>query len=558
MRSAKNQKLYEQAREIAKAMDVQLVTRGMQPHSVVILAGTPEQSVHDVRAELMAHDARWSLGEEYDDDEKLLGVETEPLFERLAERCVEAAAARQGVTVTPALAGELSKDVLKAAWGIDGVTDADERLEMMSRGRKVFWEVVKAAAGDAWSIGESHMQEMDTDFTAVDGDTEVLPLRVLADAVQQKDAYRTLYGEHIALGVLWIPQIRGRVAERLGREPTTREYAKRVKEALGMSEGAWRGVHRLAENHAGVGVLFRMISLAEILDPAVIWSLAEAVNQAFQHGEGWRLAEFDLDGLSAFLRVLKENEAEGVERVLSAHRGDVAYWVALGNALLAAGEIVSAEECSEARMYDAIGDAVVGRVERRNQELLDWLAQAVFVNPGAIVRGYRNVVKGLRGSERVERLTGWAMKKQERWHRDLQATLRREGVEGVKEGVWSRHDEPVEARTDRVEVPGGDGEGQVVWTVQEICSWAELNEEGQAMGHCVLLYGPRCVAGESRIFSLRDNKGRRVSTIELKRKCSGEWALERHKGKRDVRPGAAATRVVEAWLVGMNHRERRT
>ena len=549
MRSEKNQKLYEQAREIAKAMDVQLVTRGLQPHSVVILGGTPEQSVHDVRAELMAHDARWSLGDEYDDAE-LPCVEAALGLEGLAKRCVRAAAERQGVTVTPGVVGMLSKDVLRSAWGIEN------RVDLRGNASEACREVIRVAAGEAWSIGESHMEEMDTDFTAIDGETVVLPLGVLADAVQQKDAYRELYGEHIALGVLWIPQIRSRVAERLGREPTTREYATRVKEALGMSEGAWKGIHRLAEHD--VRVLFRMISVLEVLDPAVIWSLAEAVNRAFANGLGWRMDDEDVTGyLGEFLRVLKENTAEGVGRVFRARRDDAGYWVALGDAMLAAGEIVAAERCCEATMYGA-DEEEVGLMGRRNQSLMDWLAEDVFVNPGAILRGYRDVVKGLKGAERVERLAGWARRKQQRWHRDVQATLRREGVEGVKDGVWSRHDEPVEARTDRVEVPGGDGEGQVVWTVQEICSWAELNEEGQAMGHCVLLYGPRCVAGESRIFSLRDNKGRRVSTIELKRKCSGEWALERHKGKRDVRPGAAATRVVEAWLVGMNHRERRT
>ena len=541
MRSEKNRKLYEQAREIAKAMDVQLVTRGLQPHSVVILGGTPEQSVHDVRAELMTYDANWSLGDEYDDAE-LPCVEAALGLEGLAKRCVRAAADRQGVTVTPNVVGMLSKDVLRSVWKIDSrfTLRCDVSLECS--------EVIREAAGEAWSIGDSHMQQMDTDFTAIDGETKVLPLRVLADAVQQKDAYRVLYREHMALGVLWIPQIRSRVAEWLGREPTTSEYATRVKEALGLSEGAWRGIHRLAEHQ--VGVLYCMISALEVLDPTVIWSLAEAVNRVFQSGDGWRLAgEFDLDGLYGFLRLLKENGAEGVERVLRAHREDEAYWIALGDAMLVAGEIVTAEECAET-LYGAAAD-------EGNQQIMDWLADEVFVNPGAIVRGYRDVVKGLRGSERVERLAGWAQRKQQRWHRDLPERLRRGGVAVARESAWSRHDEPVEARTDRVEVPGFDGEGPTSWAVQEICTSAELNEEGKVMMNCAPLYVWRCVEGKSRIFSLRDSGGRRVSTIELKRKRSGDWTLAQHRGVRNAKPGAAAKRVVEAWLGGMNHRMKR-
>ena len=549
MRSEKNQKLYEQAREIAKAMDVQLVTRGLQPHSVVILGGTPEQSVHDVRAELMAHDARWSLGDEYDDAE-LPCVEAALGLEGLAKRCVRAAAERQGVPVTPGVVGMLSKDVLRSAWGIDS------RVALRGNASEACREVIRVAAGEAWSIGESHMEEMDTDFTAIGEETQVLPLGVLADAVQQKDAYRVLYREHMALGVLWIPQIRSRVAERLGREPTTREYATRVKEALGMSEGAWKGIHRLAEHD--VRVLFRMISVLEVLDPAVIWSLAEAVNRAFANGLGWRMDDEDVTGcLGEFLRVLKENTAEGVGRVFRARRDDAGYWVALGDAMLAAGEIVAAERCCEATMYGA-DEEEVGLMGRRNQSLMDWLAEDVFVNPGAILRGYRDVVKGLKGAERVERLAGWARRKQQRWHRDVQERLRREDVAVAKERVWSRHDEPVEVRTDRVEVPRVVGEGQVAWAVQEICTSTELKEEAKAMVHCVFRYESKCVAGKSRIFSLRDSQGRRVSTIELKRKRSGEWTLEQHRGVCNAKPGAAAKRVVEVWLDRVNAREKRT
>ncbi len=552
MRSEKNRKLLDEACRIGKAMDVQLVTRGMQPHSVVILGGTPEQSVHDVRAELLAHDARWSLGDQDDPTEAQLPcVEAALGMEELAKRCVLAAAERQGVTVAPGVVGMLRKGLLRTVWKIDS------RFVLRWTASRECDEVIMVAAGEAWSIGESHMEEMDTDFTAVDGDTKVLPLRVLSDAMQQKDAYRALYREHIALGVLWIPQIRGRVAERLGREPTTREYATRVKEALGMSEGAWKGIHRLAEHD--VSALFRMISALEVVDQAVIWSLAEAVNRAFANGLGWRMDDEDVTGcLGEFLRVLKENTAEGVERVLRARRGEEGYLVALGDAMLAAGEIVAAERCCEATMYGAGDDEEeVGLMGRRNQSLMDWLAEDVFVNPRAILRGYRDVVKGLRGAERVERLAGWARRKQQRWHRDVQERLRREDVAVAKESVWSRHDEPVEARTDRFEVPRVMGEGQTAWAVQEICTSTELKEEAKAMVHCVFSYEPKCVAGRSRIFSLRDSQGRRVSTIELKRKRSGEWALAQHRGVCNAKPHASANRAVEAWLVGMNHREKR-
>lgn len=556
MRSEKNRKLLDEACRIAKAMDVQLVTRGMQPHSVVMLGGTPEQSVHDVRAELMAHDARWRLGDGYDDDdEELPCVEAAPGLERLAKRCVRAAAERQGVTVTPSVVGMLSKDVLKAAWRIDGVTDADGPLEMMSRGRKVFWEVVKAAAGDAWSIGESHMEEMDADFTC-SGDTDVLPLRVLADAMQQKGAYEALYREHIAHGVLWIPQIRRKVAEFSGRELAPSEYVDRVKEALGLSGEAWEGIQRLAEVDARV--LFRMISVLEVMDQAVMWSLAEAAHRAFANGCGWQVNGDVAEGLVEFLRALKENTPDGIENVLRERREDAGYWRDLGDAMLAAGEIVAAEKIADEAGYGAPAEKA-WMLDDKNQQLMEWLTAEVLLNPGEVPRGCTEVVTGLSGTERVDGLVVWARETQKMWHSDEKHRLRRSDVEAAGEKVWSRHDEPAEARTDRVEVPRmAGGAGWKVWTVYEICTSTELKEEAKAMVHFVSSHEQEYVAGRLRIFSLRDSRGRRVSTIELKRKRSGGWALAEHRGVCDHEPRAEAKRAVEAWLGGMDHRVGRT
>jgi hypothetical protein len=59
----------------------------------------------------------------------------------------------------------------------------------------------------------------------------------------------------------------------------------------------------------------------------------------------------------------------------------------------------------------------------------------------------------------------------------------------------------------------------------------QLQEESEAMHHCVVTYIESCIYGEIRIFSVREKaKGQRIATVELA-VCSGNWEVMQLKGK---------------------------
>ncbi len=71
------------------------------------------------------------------------------------------------------------------------------------------------------------------------------------------------------------------------------------------------------------------------------------------------------------------------------------------------------------------------------------------------------------------------------------------------------------------------------WTVQELTTAQQLEDEGEVMQHCVGEYGPRGVGVVFRIYSLRDPKGQPHATME--------WNIEdgtvaQLKGKQNVLP----------------------
>lgn len=109
------------------------------------------------------------------------------------------------------------------------------------------------------------------------------------------------------------------------------------------------------------------------------------------------------------------------------------------------------------------------------------------------------------------------MRRVEEWHRNLAKETRRGAME------WARSEilEFVLAQRERhPEARDGSVERKITWTIQELLSSKELNEEGKAMHHCVATYAPVCVRGTCSIWSLglaesHDPVRRRIMTIEV-------------------------------------------
>lgn len=69
------------------------------------------------------------------------------------------------------------------------------------------------------------------------------------------------------------------------------------------------------------------------------------------------------------------------------------------------------------------------------------------------------------------------------------------------------------------------GEGGEIEAVELSDAYA-LWEEGQQMSHCVSSYSDGCKRGLSRIFSIRDEEGRRLATLEIKPASQGDGKAE--------------------------------
>lgn len=122
----------------------------------------------------------------------------------------------------------------------------------------------------------------------------------------------------------------------------------------------------------------------------------------------------------------------------------------------------------------------------------------------------------------------WAllMSRQRQWHEMMLARQR-----GDKEKLaWA----PAAGKID-----GG------ALVAEELCDGYRLWEEGKAMSHCVSSYAAECARGDSRIFSIRNEEGERLATLQI--------APERHASGSVE----GAERPADIWPMGTGDRENR-
>lgn len=102
---------------------------------------------------------------------------------------------------------------------------------------------------------------------------------------------------------------------------------------------------------------------------------------------------------------------------------------------------------------------------------------------------------------------GHLMREQEAWH-EMVLERKRESSGGA---AWAP-------------ILGGAELSENGLSAIELCGSFALWEEGKAMSHCVGTYADACQRGASRIFSIREAKGERVATVEIRREAgdSGE------------------------------------
>jgi hypothetical protein len=90
--------------------------------------------------------------------------------------------------------------------------------------------------------------------------------------------------------------------------------------------------------------------------------------------------------------------------------------------------------------------------------------------------------------------------------------------------------------------------GRKVYALTELISSGELQEEGEAMGHCVASYCSRCVSGEASIWSLTVEKGidevERLLTVEV---ANGSQVIIQARGKFNRVAAPEELGILKLW-----------
>lgn len=85
--------------------------------------------------------------------------------------------------------------------------------------------------------------------------------------------------------------------------------------------------------------------------------------------------------------------------------------------------------------------------------------------------------------------------------------------------------------------------------MHELCNEQELEEEGDAMNHCVGTYAEICKHQPLRIFSIRLKKtGQRVATLAIRETRRGHWDVDQLKGPGNADPGSGLWEDIDALL----------
>ncbi|MHB1750490.1 MAG: PcfJ domain-containing protein, partial [Acidithiobacillus sp.] len=341
---------------------------------------------------------------------------------------------------------------------------------------------------------------------------------VVMDAILEQKAYQSLYAIHPLLGRSWAPWVRRLVERATGISADYREYARQLSSALSA-----HGIHK-----SGVRTLHRM---------------AETSPMTFRNAMRHLVNTSGLAGapeLAAMLNLLNgQKPASGVtfsnivKKVMEYQHG------------------APARHPEDIRILVQI-DHWLAKDMRFDRGLIgDWMRFLVRERLGSLYRGYLDVTKDIKSpTKRKEAVLAWANRSQQYWHRHRPMEVNIFQISPRPSYRWK----PIMDHS--VSMEGG-------WQFVELTSSEALREEGDAMQHCVAGYDGDCHRGQSHIFSVRNAKGGRISTLELRpkrscrrqpgtRKGSWQYGIAQHRGVQNAAVSATCKTAAERFLKQVN------
>lgn len=346
---------------------------------------------------------------------------------------------------------------------------------------------------------------------------------VVMDALLEQKAYQSLYAIHPLLGRSWVPWIRRFVEQSIDDQPDHSRYAGQLSSALGA-----RGI-----NKSGVKTLHRM---------------AETSPMAFR----------DAMRILAGSAHVEDAEASSVELVnlLNLLNGNKpAPGVTFHNMMQTVGSSAVTRNPEDLRVLLRIHRWLAKDMRFDPGLVFDWMNFLARERRGSLYRGYRDVTKncrlqgcrlqGIKSSvKHKEAILAWADRSQRHWHRHRPREERVFQESPPRNYSWKPIlDHPVS-------IEGG-------WQFVELTSSEALREEGDAMSHCVAGYDGYCHYGRSRIFSVRNDRGQRVSTLELcrsnlRKRKRKQYAINQNRGVRNAAVSSACQRAADQFLRMVN------
>lgn len=336
---------------------------------------------------------------------------------------------------------------------------------------------------------------------------------VLMDALLEQKAYQSLYAIHPLLGRSWVPWMRHFVERATGTPADYREYAKQLSSTLSA-----HGIHK-----SGVRTLHRLAETSPMTFRNAMRHLVNNIANAEAYAE-----------LTAMLNLLNgQKPASGVpfsnivKKVMGYQHG------------------APARHPEDIRILVQI-DHWLAKDMRFDQGLVfDWMVFLTRERRGSLYRGYLDVTKDIKSpAKRKEAVLAWANRSQQYWHRHRPR----------EEDIFQISPRPSYRWKPIMDHPVSMGGG---WQIVELTNSEALREEGDAMQHCVDDYDGDCHRGQSHIFSVRNAKGQRVSTLELRpskktSKSGRQYVINQNRGVQNAAVSAACRMAANQFLTVVN------
>ncbi|MBU2827577.1 MAG: PcfJ domain-containing protein [Acidithiobacillus ferriphilus] len=344
---------------------------------------------------------------------------------------------------------------------------------------------------------------------------------VVMDAILEQKAYQLLYAIHPLLGRSWVPWIRHFVEQATGISADYREYARQLPSALSA-----HGIHK-----SGVRTLHRMAETS----PMTFRNAMRHLVGDIENENAEASAE-----LAAILNLLNGQKPPSgvtfsniVKKVMAHQHG------------------APARHPEDIRILAQIDHWLAKDMRFDRGLVYDWMRFLVRERRGSLHRGYLDVTKDIKSpAKRKEAVLAWANRSQQYWHRHRPMEVNIFQISPRPSYRWKPimdHD---------ISMEGG-------WQFVELTSSEALREEGDVMQHCVAGYDGDCHRGQSHIFSVRNAKGGRISTLELrpKRSCrrqpgtrKGYWqyAIAQHRGFQNAAVSVTCKTAAERFLKQVN------